>query len=68
MSAAALAAADILLGAVQLTKLLNDLLRAYQAGQMTDEQVVEFYKTQIAPRTKLADQAWEDAGKTAPPA
>jgi hypothetical protein len=56
-------AASALLATLQLVKLGNDLLREWQAGQLTDEQAVERYKTVIAPAARLADQRWEDAGE-----
>jgi hypothetical protein len=55
-----------LLTAVQLAKLANELVKQWQLGQLTDEQFLERWHTQIVPMVRKADLAWEEAGESSP--
>lgn len=57
--------AEIILAAVQLGRLANDLVRQYQDGDLTDEQVAERWAALIK-RVQRADDAWVAAAPPAP--
>lgn len=53
--------AEILLATIQLSRLASDLIREYQAGQLSEAQVAERWAA-ITQRVQTADAAWLAAG------
>jgi hypothetical protein len=54
--------AEILLAALQAGKMINDMVREYQAGDLTDAELQDRW-TALSLRVRQADQAWVDASK-----